>query len=271
MSYYTEEFKELQIVLDVLWNYNNYQYVYVSVGGKFNEYEFAMPSPTTVAAADKSIKMRSNAHLQMRPSFLCDRNSNVLIICIDHFRNEVDEKINRDICKGLIQSNMGFIFYNLNITLSSITEFFNYFIPLIESREVLQENFIVCNYIRFMNEPNLDEALLDSNLSETIYKTMASSKYKKSLYQWFGYHPNLYNIIFNYQEYYVLYFAKFSQLVQFLGKKYGETPISVVSASELNEEIEKYPFLTTFMKSAVDIGSYYHGEKMADPLIEWIS
>jgi hypothetical protein len=121
-----------------------------------------------------------------------------------------------------------------------------------------------------MNEPNLDEALLDSNLSETIYKTMSSSKYKKSLYQWFGYHPNLYNIIFNYQEYYVLYFAKFSQLVQFLGKKYGETPISVVSASELNDEIEKYPFLTTFMKSAVDIGSYYHGEKMADPLIEWV-
>jgi hypothetical protein len=28
--------------------------------------------------------------------------------------------------------------------------------------------------------------------------------------------------------------------------------------------------LTTFMKSAVDIGSYYHGEKMADPLIEWV-
>ena len=121
-----------------------------------------------------------------------------------------------------------------------------------------------------MNEPNLDEVILDSCLSDAVYKTMVSSKYQKSLYQWFGYHPNLYNIIFNYQEYYVLYFSKFSQLTQFLGKKYGISQISIYSSPELNEEIEKYPFLDKFMKSAVDIGSYYHGDKMAYSLKEWI-
>lgn len=264
MSYYTDQFDEFQTILDILWNYKEYNYVYISIGGKINEDEFNMPY------LDKIIKMKTNAHLQMRPSFLCDRNSKILIICIDNFRNETDEKINREICKSLIQRNMDFIFYNHQITLESITEFFHYFAKLANTRGILPENFMICNYVRFMNEPNLDEVILDSKLSETIYKTLVSTEYKNSLFQWFGYHPNLYNIIFNYHEYYVMYYSQFSQVVQYLGKKFRFSQISTYSASQIYDDIQKHPFLDKFMKSAVDIGSYYHGEKLADPLYEWV-
>ena len=263
MTYYTNDFIEFQIVLNILWDYNQYKYVYVSIGGKINEYEFV------IQRGNQSIKMTSNARLQMCPSFLYDRDSTVLIICIDHFQNETDEKINRDVCKGLIQPNMHFFFYDHHISLASITDFFKYFDTVLESRQISPEKFMVCNYVRFLNDPNMDEVLLEHGLSEALFKTM-SPKYKPCLFQWFGYHPNLYNIVFNYQNYHIMNLSKFSQISQILENTYGTSPISTLCASDLNEQIARFPFLEKFMKHTIDIHSYYHGEKIADPLIEWI-
>jgi hypothetical protein len=263
MSYCTNDFSEFQTVLDILWNYSQYKYVYISIGGKINEYEF------NIQHCNKSIKMISNAHHQMIPSFLCDRNSKILIICIDHFQNESDEKINRDVCKSLIQPNMDFIFYDHHITLSTITDFFKYFDAVLETRRIFPEHFMVCNYIRFLNDPNMDEVLLDDRLSEVLVHTM-SAKYKRSVFQWFGYHPNLYNIIFNYQDYSIMNLSRFSQLSHFLEKTYGVSQLSSSYASNMKKHFETFPFLEKFMKHTIDIHSYYHGEKIADPLIEWI-
>ena len=263
MSYYTDCLAEFHALLEILWNDRTYKYVYLSIGSKINEYEFR------IKESSKMITIKTNAHLQMCPSFVCDRNSNVLLICLDNFRNETDEKINREVCKGIIQSNMDFIFYNHYITLESIAIFMKSLIPILESRKILPENLMICNYIRFFNEPNIYESVLEEHLSDTIYNTISSSEYKKSLFQWFGYHPNLYNIIFNYHDYYVIYISKFRQISQFFRKKYESAQISIYVAPDLKDEILTTPILAKFMKSTVDINSYYHGEKLADPLIEW--
>lgn len=264
MSYYTDEFVELKTLLGILWDCKNYKYVYVSIGGKLNEYEFAMPY------SDKMINMRSNAHLQLCPSFLCDRKTTVLMICIDKFEKENDEKINREVCKGFLQRNMDIIFYNLTITFDNIGEFITYFINVLDYCRIQPENFIICNYIRFLNSPNMEEMLLEGGLSEKIYKLMHHSKYRGSLYQWFGYHPNLYNIIFNFNQYYTTYLSKFSQLTKYLETNYETKQITSEFASKLQGDIKKCPLLDKFMNCVVDISSYYHGDKMADRLSEWV-
>jgi hypothetical protein len=264
MTYYADDLNEFHIVLDILWNYNKYNYVYISIGGKIN------CSEVNIRQSDNTIILKSNAHLQMRPSFVCDRDdSSILLICVDHFQSESDEKLNRDICKNIIQSNMDFMFYNHCITPESITEFIQSFNPILEARMILPENFIFCNYIRFANTPNASEALLDDNLSEILYNAI-SPQYKKSLFQWFGYHPNLYNIIFNYEEYYLTYLSRFGEVIHFFKEKYHESQISTYFACDLNNEIPKFPFLEKFMKSTIDINSYCSGDKLADRFIEYI-
>ena len=60
-----------------------------------------------------------------------------------------------------------------------------------------KEKVIIVNYFRFTT-PNHIEKYLEQNLSLCFQKILVKTVYSNCFYEWFGYTPNLYNIIYRY-------------------------------------------------------------------------
>jgi hypothetical protein len=58
-------------------------------------------------------------------------------------------------------------------------------------------NMMLCNYVKFMNQPNLveyeDELMIPKAIQNVLYK----SKYENTYYEWYGYKMGLYDCIYN--------------------------------------------------------------------------
>lgn len=165
-----------------------YQYVYVSIGSKYNV--------TYSKINDKNVK--TNANYQMLPNFT--KKKNQLIIMIDRFKEEQNLQDHIKFLNENIKDNTC-ILLNTYFDVNLIYDFLDVLLPKLFDHNINPTNFIIANYVKFLHIPNalerVSEKIIPSKIRE--YLNMFQDKvYKGCFYQWFGYNSYyLYSYIYN--------------------------------------------------------------------------
>jgi hypothetical protein len=162
----------------------DYEYIYISFGSKYY-----LP---------KNTKKISNAKWKMIPGFIYNKK-NILVLCIDRFENNKIKKINKNIIKQHILSdrNINIIICDIDRTIQLFEILIINIIKRLTKYSINKEKVIIVNYFRFTT-PNHIEKYLEQNLSLCFQKILVKTVYSNCFYEWFGYTPNLYNIIYRY-------------------------------------------------------------------------
>jgi len=197
------------LVIDTIFKQNKqYQYIYVSVGSKYNERDVIFPSNTLPVSS----RATSNALYQMVPKFLQDKatETNILVITIDLFRDSANLDYNRAIVTSVMKPNMDCCLVSLDCCSKQ-------FIPLcisimtnVRHQNTLPTCFMMCNYVKFMNMPNDIEHNAEKKVVQSIISVLHDDRfatYNDCFYQWYGYKYYLYNCIYKHSvSYHDLYF-----------------------------------------------------------------
>ena len=229
-----------------------YKYIYISIGGKYNQEIVNIPC---LGKPDKPL--RTNAELQLCPNFLFERNEPILLICFDSFQDSESSTINQQMIESRIQPNMEFIFYDERFTVNSICEKIRSTVEIFETFGIDASDVMICNYIRFLNEPSLNEVSFELELPSMIYKSLMDTRYKKSYYMWFGYQPLFYNLLYRYDDYHIRYLMDYHMILK-IGN-FIETPIGIYDVQEIYDLSPKYipkKIIDCFLSSVIDINSY---------------
>lgn len=241
---YSSSLHDLEVLLKNFLAEKEYKFIYVSIGAKWNEYSYEYSDKHGTAYIRKT-----NSHLQMIPNFIQDREDNVLLLCMDDFQDINNRIYNIDIIQKQLTDNIDFIFYDGN----KIKEFMDL---LLQNIKIPPNRFMIVNYIRF-RMPNTLESSLEDSIPDIIYDFLLPTIYKNSFYQWFGYQTNLYNIIYNYNNYRQMF--NFIEVIRVLSMILNNSMISFYNIKDIYEYYKKqthYRYLETFLKNTVDISSF---------------
>jgi len=253
---------EFTSLLYTLYIKAKYKYIYISIGGKYNQENVNIPR---LGKPDKNLK--TNAELQLCPNFLLEQNEPILLICFDSFQNSESSMANQQIIESRIQANMEFIFYDERFTVNSICEKIRSTVEIFDSLGIEASDVIICNYIRFLNEPSMNEVSFELELPSMIYKSVVDTLYKKSYYMWFGYQPLFYNLLYRYDDYHIRYLIDYHMILK-IGN-FIETPIGIYDVQEIYDLSPKYipkKIIDCFLSSIVDINSYMSCSGILQPL-----
>lgn len=224
--------EELQIDLDKT-NKNDIEFFYLSIGSKLNEYYVDL----------KNNKTHSNASYQMIPQFLRnpDESAKLKIIIIFDSFNKSDLKTNRDV----LMKNSTFLtkifVVNMELRNENVHLFETFILNVINQFDFLDnKHFMICNFIKHMNEPNYQEKESENLVENKIPILLKNTKFENNYYVWFGYNLNLYNFVFNKKE--------FSNLMNhYYNIKKLETFLKSNSYTEENLQISQHVYdLTDF-------------------------
>ncbi len=212
-----DKIKDLESLLSSLFDNKKFGFVYISIGSKYNS-EYVIKNNSCIY---------SNAFLQMIPTFIYNNNYNninKLIIIIDTFKDDDNQTENIRILEERSNETMDIIL----IRKLCNTDFLNSFLPFIlklnESYKIEPNNFIICNFIKFLNIPNQIESLYEQSIPNTIKKILNNTFYINSFYQWFGYiNYTLYNLIYCDNRLHILnWHDTLNHLSQYLNNPYDE-------------------------------------------------
>jgi hypothetical protein len=175
---------------DIKWNK-----VYMSFGSKWN----ALTVPTKTF---DSSTWYSNSLDQMVPSFIRYQSdtSYTLVIIIDEFKNQRIMNINKTLIAQNIEDTNNIRVCIVNKFCSSkeiIMDFTDKVVGFSKRHNIKNEDFIICNFVKYLNEPNLYELSTSTLISTTINDTIKDTTYKDCLYEWFGYAYGLHTLIYN--------------------------------------------------------------------------
>jgi len=238
--------------------YHPHKYIYISLGSKFNE---------ETVYFDKTAH-RTNAPIQLYPMFLMHHGLNpdneILVVSIDHYDKDNDKgniESNRQIIKRQNDDNpqVKVILYDKNITVQSMTPLFDFICNVIKDSD--PNRCMIANYIRYMH-PNHTENYLEQHLPNAIL-TALSEPFKPRFYQWFGYHPNLYNTIYCYSR--NQYLMGFSSFIHILSKTLGSKTLTMMNAQNVFDNILKHPhkkMMCILWNTIVDIEGSIHGDSI---------
>lgn len=165
---------------------NQYNYVYVSIGSKYNS--------DTVSF--NGMLYETNACYQMQPLFIKSENTlKTLCIMIDKLgkKDNTEEYIH-----NILYENVDFILIDNYFDKQSIVWFLDLLIAKLNEAEFPKKNVMIANYIRYLNTPNNAEIKIENMIPRTIHKMLIDTNYSNCFYQWFGYRKRLYNYIYNY-------------------------------------------------------------------------
>lgn len=187
MSIYIDNFEKLDGYL-----YTKYDYVYISIGSKFNQQR-----------VNRYIR-RTNAQEQMFPLFLQGRiDKNILLIVVDVFPDMDSIVQNTGLIDSAITENITCLVINQFCNHIFLTSFIEKMTDYFQSYQISPVNCMICNYVRHMNTPNPIEQDSEDNIPSIIHNylnTCNNGKYGSCLYQWFGYRTYFYNYIYNYKN-----------------------------------------------------------------------
>ena len=178
----------------VLQKYADISQIYISIGGKYNEPDVRIDNRKT----------QSNADMQMIPSFLRKKNSQrTLVIIWDIFHTRDDIIINRHILDGIQRKHrhISYMMIDNCCTHETLDDFIPYMIETAIRHQIRPSHLMICNYIRFKNNPNTTEQIYEKNIPLTINQILSRTQYaayRDCFYQWFGYHAALYSYIYQY-------------------------------------------------------------------------
>jgi len=178
---------------------NKYNYVYVSVGSKFIGLDVFI---NTISMSIAS-RVDTNALYQMVPEFLINKpeTNQILNIVIDLFTDDTDIELNSRLIETRIKPNIDTVIINMDCNKICFYELCSYLLYELLRHNILETNFMICNYIKFSNTPNKRELYTEENVSNTINSCFKAEykKYNICYYEWYGYRSNLYNFIYNYR------------------------------------------------------------------------
>lgn len=233
----------------------NYDSIYVSIGSKYNEstVEYLLPY-------NKTIKKQSNAGFQMIPGFIRNNKKKILCICVDRFENRNIKQKNIEIIESIILENQGenmskkihMIIGDLDGTVQIFEKFIQIILQKCREFSVKPKNLIVVNYLRFIS-PNHTEYYLEQNVSNALNAIFSKTVYSDCFYEWFGYQPNLFNIIYKYKSQ-VIYSILYS-VCSLLQKIINDDEISCHNIEYIFNNINdiRPNILELFCKSCYDI------------------
>lgn len=233
--------KELDNIINDVQTINNrpIDFAYISIGSKFNQEVVNM----------KNNRVLTNAGYQMIPQFLRNPHEDTYkyVIIVDHFNKE-DEKINKSILLRDTILNIRLFVINFRIDyknqdllvkfLKSLTIIFSF---------LKNKQFIICNYIKYLNQPNKMELESQENIDTIIKSSINETEFKDCYYEWFGYNDCLYNYIFN-KRYFCNNLNYYKNV-----KKIEDLVLNDIINTE-SEELSKFVFDITEFNSTFHIG-----------------
>jgi hypothetical protein len=175
-----------------------YQYGYISIGSKYNQLDVYFKSGSNTLAN----RVDTNAIIQMVPMFLRNKppNMHILNIIIDIFPTQIDMDMNERFITSVIPDNMDCILINMKCTATNLNEQFINIMERVLHQNINPLSFIICNYVKHMNEPNKAEYETEIMIPTCIQHVLNNPRYNKystCYYEWYGYKFNLYNCIYN--------------------------------------------------------------------------
>lgn len=173
--------------------------VYVSIGGKFN---------AQYVQLNRKTQIETNSVFQMLPGFIqCKEtyeDDQCIIIAIDDFQNKTNTIENIGLLNRHLIKGAHIILCNQYCTETFIVTFMENLLEFLKQSNIYKENFMICNYVKFLNEPNDFEKMSATVIPETIQHILnleANNLYSECFYDWFGYNNHLYNYIYCYKLY----------------------------------------------------------------------
>lgn len=182
----------------VLQQHADISQIYISIGGKYNEPEVELET------SSQKRKTQTNSDRQMIPLFLRENNGKrTLVVVWDIFHTRDDIIINRHILDGVQRKHrhISYMLIDNCCTNESLENFIPYMIETAISHQIEPSYLMICNYIRFKNNPNTTEQISEKNIPKTICRILSRPQYaayRDCFYQWFGYHAALYGYIYQY-------------------------------------------------------------------------
>lgn len=172
-----------------------YQYVYISIGSKFNQQDVYLNSVSGSVAN----RVDTNAIMQMVPMFLRTKpgNTHILNIVIDTFSTRTDMDMNKRLINSVTPDNMDCILVNMKCTATNLKEIFIQILERVLVQDINPLCVMICNYVKYINEPNMDEHETEIMIPKCIQSVLNTSNYKNCYYEWYGYKYDLYNCIYN--------------------------------------------------------------------------
>ena len=237
MSIFTLEgniINQISSKLDDMWNARGvYNMVYVSIGGKIIEPHVYFNSPNK--------KANTNAKNQIIPTFLRYRSEEqfILIIAIDDFRSEQQLRMNETIINERVDENMDVLIINNYCTKPFLAEFVSILSMKLLIHNIHETNFMICNFVKFLNNPNAVESMAESMIPTTIQHILDRPEYFKysyCFYEWFGYRYYLYNFIYNYKKCLTTFTANsyINELEMFMKSQYNDNMKSTAVVQNIN-------------------------------------
>lgn len=210
----------------IIYESGEFNMIYVSIGGKLNEY--------TVQFRENARKQHpTNSRQQMYPTFLRHRNqtNKILIIAIDNFRDRFIFENNKQIIENIMENNVTFIMVNYQFNKQSLILFTQFITKIAKNNEIDKNMFIICNFVKHLNEPNIREHRDEEMIPKTIQSVLnESSEYSDCFYEWFGYRFYLYNFIYRYKPYeFGLHLGRLIPDIEFLIEKQTKDNMKSVS------------------------------------------
>ena len=199
-------------------------FFYMSIGSKLNE----------PIVNFKNENIMSNASYQMIPQHLRNPHSEKIkiIIVLDSFSCKKNIKLNKTLLIENETSLTNIFMVNYNINSENIHLFGLFIKSCIELYSFLNEKtFMICNFIKFMNEPNLLEKESEKIVDAEIVKVLRKTKFEDSYYVWFGYNNKLYNFIFNKKHFSNLmnHYANIKKLESYIQtNKYDQDSLQII-------------------------------------------
>lgn len=206
---------------------SDHSYIYVSIGAKENAPLIHYQYPPK-----KEITKRSNANFQLLPPFVRNRREPTLVICI-----EKDIQKNNSVAplvrstpvrstKGEAQIYLYDTHGNLDTLTSLITDLTDRLV------DFPKERVIIANFVRFVS-PNEKEAQTETDVHETVFSILSKRNYEDRFYQWFGYQPNLYSLVFRPNH---LVYSYMTEICRSLSNRFGEHELTIYTANSLLDD-----------------------------------
>jgi len=201
---------------------SNYSYIYVSIGAKENAPLIHYQYPPK-----KEITKRSNAHFQLLPPFVRNRREPTLVICIE--KDLPENPLGRSpLCVAQGEANI--ILYDTHGNLDTLTSLMTNLIDRLV--DFPKERVIIANFVRFVS-PNEKEAQTETDVHETVFSILSKRNYEDRLYQWFGYQPNLYSLVFRPN---LFVYSYMTEICRSLSNRFGEHELTIYTAHSLLDD-----------------------------------
>jgi hypothetical protein len=191
--------------------------IYVSVGGKYNARSVQIGSEATI--------IPTNSLFQMFPHFLQTREPDpedqCLIIAIDDFHNVQNLADNNALLHTHKTPNTYIILCNMLCTKTFMASFMEDLLEFVRQANVSNDNFMICNYIKFLNAPNEIERRSATSIPDAIQRVLnleQNALYSGCFYDWFGYNPAKYNYVCCYKYRNQINYASLQKLEKILNE-----------------------------------------------------